>query len=78
MATTLLRLRQINGAVDVSLNESARPVPVPSVDGVTPTSEVAADGCGDGYTFAATVVLEPAPAVPSESHGVPSSLGGGS
>ena len=57
VATTLLRLRQLNGAVDVSLDESARPAPVPAVEGAAPTVEVAAEGCGDGYTFAATVVL---------------------
>ena len=79
VATTLLRLRQLNGAVDVSLDESSRPEPTPgAAAGAVPTTDVSADGCGDGYTFAATVVLSSTPPVPTEPQRVPSSLGGGS
>lgn len=81
VATTLLRLRQLNLALDVSLDESSRPEPTPGPSEAG-APEPAADGgvqdCGEDYTFAATVVLNSAPSPTKESRQAPVSLGGGS
>lgn len=80
VATTLLRLRQLNRAVDVTLDESSRPEPSSDVSvAPTATATTATTGdCGDGYTFAATVVLSAAPVETEDSDRVPTALGGGS
>ncbi len=81
VATTLLRLRQLNLAVDVSLDESSRPEPTPGA--VVAAAPAPADtggpqDCGEDYTFAATVVLAPAASEAEEARQAPVSLGGGS
>ena len=81
VATTLLRLRQLNLAVDVSLDESARPEPFESAAASAapaPTTTGAGQDCGDGYTFSATVALANVPPVTEESRRAPVALGGGS
>ena len=90
VATALVRLKRLNGATDVQLDESSR------VNESKPKStkgkvkeEDAGDagvaeaaGCGDGYGFTATVELAPVePVLPAQAdkHAeVPASLGGGS
>ena len=78
VATTLLRLRQLNGAVDVSLDESSRPEPTPGVAATPTTTATSGEDCGDGYSFAATVVLSSTPPITSGRERVPAALGGGS
>ena len=79
VATTLLRLRQLNLAVDVSLEESSRPEPTPgAVAGAPVPVTASADSCGDSYTFEATVVLAATPPVAEDARRAPITLGGGS
>ena len=81
VATTLLRLRQLNLAVDVSLDESSRPEPTPGAAPAAAPATAATGGvqdCGEDYTFAATVVLAPAAPETEETRQAPASLGGGS
>ena len=85
VATTLVRLRRLNGAVDVKLTESRRV----EVDGASSSGAPAAmtggsgEGgeCPGGYSFQATVALSPPPPEAEGVDGVervPASLGGGS
>lgn len=78
VARTLVRLRRLNGAEDVTLQESVNG----ATGGVDASTSAGTGGCaGDQYGFSATVLLaEPAPtaAGPDTDVNVPASLGGGS
>lgn len=92
VATTLIRLKRLNGAQEVQLESSQRAgeSEPKSTKGKTKkgegtgSSQDASSGCGEGFGFTATVVLEPTgPATPSNDPAdkpaeVPASLGGGS
>lgn len=79
VATTMVRLRQLHRAEDVTLAESTREDEGQAGGGT-------ADGCGQtrgrpNFAFTATVLFEPAPTTgddPRDLRRVPSSLGGGS
>lgn len=86
VATTVLRLRQLHLADEVSLDESTKAdaeanggaggsSPAPSASGPD-----AAAGCATGYTFSVTVLLEsePVDSGGADSGRVAASLGGGS
>jgi Tfp pilus assembly protein PilN len=90
VARMMVRLRRLNGATDVSLEESAR-TPPESTSGSTgaaasapssaPSSSASStEDCGKYYAFTATVTLAPpsvTPPVGLEGEKVPVSLGGG-
>ena len=80
VATTLLRLRQLNLAVDVSLDESSRPDPSSGSAAAAPaaTTDTSGQDCGEDYTFAATVALTATPPSAEEARRAPVALGGGS
>lgn len=92
VATTLIRLKRLNGAKEVQLDSSQRAgeSEPKSTKGKVKKGESAgagqdaSSGCGKGFGFTATVVLEPVgPAAPSTDPAakpaqVPASLGGGS
>lgn len=65
VATLMVRLRQLNRAVDVTLADATK----------TADAEGGA-GCGEGYAFTVSVAFDPAPAAVPER--VPAHLGGGS
>lgn len=77
VARTLVRLRRLEGAEDVTLEESGRDGDAAAV---ASTSSVASGDCGSGYSFSATVHLSPVTADAQgleTSEKVPVSLGGG-
>jgi Tfp pilus assembly protein PilN len=91
VARMLVHLRRLNGAEDVTLNESTREVETAAAGAgsttdasggtTSPGGTSATDGCGPYYAFDATVALTP-PATVAEpptvdGHKVPVSLGGG-
>lgn len=90
VATTLVRLKRLNGASDVQLDSSTRESESKpkSTKGKAKDetagagSSSASEGCGKGYGFTATVELEPVkpvlPAGAKKPTQVPASLGGGS
>ena len=86
VATTLVRLRQMHNVQDVQLGEVADQgdsdaAPGAPAGGATPAAPGAAGaGCGDGYSFDATVLFRPATATAAtpERQKVSESLGGGS
>jgi Tfp pilus assembly protein PilN len=75
VARTIVRLRQMQGASDVSLDHSTRPAASGSSGGDS-------GGCGEtggssNFEFKATVAFEKAKAAPYKRGQVPTSLGGG-
>lgn len=76
VATTLVRLRRLHRAADVTLSESAKP----DAKGSSGAAAAAgSDDCDSGYKFTATVELSPAPA-PADTgtdRNIPATLGGG-
>lgn len=91
VATTLVRLKRLNGATDVELDESSRTSESKpkSTKGKVKDDDAGGTGggtstsdCGDGYGFTATVELAPVePVLPAQTDKpaeVPASLGGGS
>ena len=83
VATTLVRLREMQGAVDVKLDNSTAPADEKdSGSGSTPAPAGDSGDCGlvDGektYSFQAVVSFEPPAPAPSEPGQVPARLGGG-
>ena len=79
VAVTLLRLRRIHRAVDVTLAESTRAA---GADGGDTGSNAGSEGCEDNYQFDATVAFDAAPVEAQrpggENDAVPTKLGGGS
>lgn len=77
VARMLVRLRRLNGAEDVTLQESLKG----EAEGGASSTAATGECVGGGFGFSATVVLaEPAPiaAGPETDVNVPASLGGGS
>jgi Tfp pilus assembly protein PilN len=84
VAVTLVRLRELQGATDVTLDHSTRgPDPTGGAATTAPSAGGAADtGCGTthgspNYSFQASVTFAPSPPI-SKPGSVPGSLGGGS
>jgi len=77
VAVTLLRLRRIHRAADVTLAESTR---AQDAGEGGATGSAVDEGCGENFQFDATVAFEAAPVAtpPGEKDPVPAKLGGGS
>jgi len=84
VAATLVRLRGLRSAADVSLVDSSKPATgAGAAGGSTPASGSASSGgggpgdCGPNYKFDATVAFRPSPSGDQSTEAVPPSTGGG-
>ena len=82
VAETMVRLRNLHRAEDVTLDDSARPVQSATATSASSSSTAGAptDGCGDDYAFNVTIAFtaDAPDATGKRDDATPVTLGGGS